>query len=346
MSEYTRRYVIIGAGAVGGTIAARLSAAGVEVALVARGDHAEAIERHDLRLRTPAGEVVGRPTVWRTPSDAQLTERDVIVLAVKTQHAHEALAPWITLPLHDGRPAGTVLPVLVAMNGVAGERIALRYARRVYGICVWTPATYTEPGLVSSYFTPTSGVFHVGRVPAERSDEYDHALLSALSAEWSAAGLSMPVQDDVMAWKWRKLLNNVGNAFDALFGDVTDASARAVADELRGRARTEAEQVIAAAGITLVDHAIERRARAEGPGFGDIPGAPYEGSSSRQSLVRGTGSIESAWLNGEIAMLAHTHGLDAPVNEGIVGISVRAAAQGAQPGEWTPQRVSQELGLD
>lgn len=339
------RYVIIGAGAVGGTIAARLSAAGHDVAVVARGAHADVIQADGLRLRTPDGDITAHPAVWRTPADARLTPEHVLILAVKTQHAHDALAPWAALRLDDGRQAGAVLPVVVAMNGVTGEQIALRYARRVYGVCVWTPATYTRPGVVSSYFTPASGVFHIGRVPAERSGEADNVFLTTLATSWTAAGLDTPVAKDVMGWKWRKLLNNVSNAFDALFGDVDDPHEREIAQRLQKRARAEAEQVIAAAGITMVDRDVERQARRDGPSSGDIPGASYEGSSSRQSLSRGTGSIESAYLNGEIALLAHTHGLEAPANEGIIGISQRAAAAGAQPGEWTPSRVAAELGL-
>ena len=44
------RYIILGAGAVGGAIGARLALAGRGVVLVARGDHLAAILEHGLRL--------------------------------------------------------------------------------------------------------------------------------------------------------------------------------------------------------------------------------------------------------------------------------------------------------
>ena len=47
------RYIIIGAGAVGGTIGGRLFASGHEVVLVARGRHLDALRAHGLRLETP-----------------------------------------------------------------------------------------------------------------------------------------------------------------------------------------------------------------------------------------------------------------------------------------------------
>ncbi|MER5540927.1 2-dehydropantoate 2-reductase N-terminal domain-containing protein [Streptomyces sp. NPDC002589] len=52
------RYIIIGAGAVGGTVGGRLAQAGREVVLVARGRHLAALEEHGLRLRVPEGEAV------------------------------------------------------------------------------------------------------------------------------------------------------------------------------------------------------------------------------------------------------------------------------------------------
>ena len=52
------RFVVYGAGAVGGVIAARLHLAGVDVQAVARGPHLEAIKDHGLRLVTPHGEDV------------------------------------------------------------------------------------------------------------------------------------------------------------------------------------------------------------------------------------------------------------------------------------------------
>lgn len=341
------RYVVIGAGAVGGTIAARLSAAGSDVVVVARGGHADAIERADLRLRTPDGDVLGRPVVWRSPDDARFAADDVLVLAVKTQDAAGALAPWASRPLPDGRLAGEALPVLVAMNGVTGEQVALRYARRVYGVCVWTPAGYVEPGVVSAAFTPASGVFHVGRVPAELADDVDRRLLHAMADEWTAAGLDMPVVDDVMGWKWRKLLNNVNNAVDALLGDVPpDPAEQAAARRITAATRAEAEAVLEAAGVTLVEADVERAARVAGPSMGRIPGAAASGSSSRQSLARGSGSIEAAYLNGEVALVAHRAGRTAPVNERLVALAEDAARFGRRPGDWTPIALAAALGLD
>ena len=54
------RIGIIGAGAIGGTFAALLDAAGHEVVVTARGDHLDAIRTHGLRLEGAYGSHVAR----------------------------------------------------------------------------------------------------------------------------------------------------------------------------------------------------------------------------------------------------------------------------------------------
>ena len=333
-----RRFEIIGAGAIGGTIAARLAAAGVPVVAVARGEHADAIERNGLRLRTPGADVVGRPEVWRSVDDATLTGQDVFVLAVKSHAAQQALGEWASVRLDDGRFAGDALPVLVTLNGVEGERLAVRYFRRVFGVCVWAPCTMPEAGVVASYFHPDSGVYHVGRYPAFAFDADDAVTLPEIAQVWSDAGLAMHVRDDVMEWKWRKLVNNVGNAFDALLGDSPDHA-------LVAAARREAVEVMAEAGVTMTPEHVEGEARRAGPGMGPISGLPYGGSSSRQSLARGAGNIEAAYLNGEIARMARTLGRRAPINETIVWIAEDAARRGLGPGCYTGPELRAALGV-
>src|SRR5690348_12003256 len=100
------RYVIIGAGAVGGTIGGRLAAAGREAVLGARGAHGAALGEHGLRLRVPEGELTHRLPVVEAP-DALGTLRadDVLVLAVKTQDSESALQAWGPAPVAGGGTA-------------------------------------------------------------------------------------------------------------------------------------------------------------------------------------------------------------------------------------------------
>jgi 2-dehydropantoate 2-reductase len=166
--------VIIGAGAIGGTIAGRLAQSSPHLPLlVARGDNADAIERDGLRLRSPDDDTTVRVDVARTPADARLRTDDVLVLATKTQQATAALHEWVDAPVFDehcvddpsATPVGTageLLPILTATNGVATERMALRLFDRVYGVTVWLPSVHLEPGEVIVRIAPQSGTFVVG----------------------------------------------------------------------------------------------------------------------------------------------------------------------------------------
>ncbi len=335
-----RRYVIIGTGAIGGTIGGRLAQHGVPVVAVARGAHADAIESEGLLLRTPDGDHRVHPEVWRSPEDARLRVGDVLVLAVKSQHAQEALAAWAYLPVSGAEAtAGEVLPLLTCLNGVAAEDLALGYFRRVYAVCVWAPCVHVEPGVVEAHLAEVSGIFHVGRYPVALTDVDDRVFLDSVRRDWTAAQLSVVLPEDVMAWKYLKLLGNLGNAFNALAGRGDGL------DELVARARDEGRAILDAAGVQVTPEEVEAEARAAGPRFGEIPGASHVGSSSWQSLARGRGDIETDYLNGEIVAIAHRLGLDAPINGRICVLARDAAQSGRAPGSYTVGELAHALGL-
>src|SRR6187399_687647 len=86
------RFVVLGAGAVGGVVGGRLHQHGHEVVLVARGDHLREIRRAGLRIESPADVVtVAVPAVER-PAEVDWRAGDVVLLATKTQDTGDALA--------------------------------------------------------------------------------------------------------------------------------------------------------------------------------------------------------------------------------------------------------------
>ena len=84
------RYIVIGAGAIGGTIGGRLAASGHEVVLVARGAHLDALRARGLRLATPHGTSTLDIPAVAGPGELGLREDDVLLLATKTQDAEPA----------------------------------------------------------------------------------------------------------------------------------------------------------------------------------------------------------------------------------------------------------------
>lgn len=300
----TRRYVVIGGGAVGGALVAQLVPAGHEVVLVARGEHGRAIADRGLVVRRPHGVDVVRVPVAAGPEGVDLRADDVLVLTVKTQDAEAALAGWAWRPVEGGGVAAD-LPIVTFQNGLLTEDLALRRFSRVYGATIGIAASHLATGeIVSPSLPPAVGVVWVGRYLAPRDELQDE-----LVADLVAAGFAAWSVDDVRAEKDAKLLANVGNGLDLFTGD----------DESRLRARRllreEAHRVIEAAGLPLPPGGeLDRHGV-------DLQVLPVEGHvggrlSTWQSFARGASS-EVDYLNGEVVLLARRHGLDAPVNAAL-----------------------------
>ena len=332
------RYIVIGAGAVGGTIGGRLAQAGHDVVLVARGPHLDALRAQGgLRLAAPEGtSLISVPAVGG-PDELELTSEDVLLLAAKTQDAEAAMAGWAWKPVkaspeqaspEQGSTAAEALPVICAQNGVASERLALRRFRHVYGMCVWLPATHLEPGAVEAQGAPRSGLLHIGRYPSGTDQTIER-----IGADLVASRFLAPVVPDVMRWKYGKLLANLANAIEAVCGLDTDA------DDLRRRARAEGKAVLEAAGIAYARNEENAAFRGDQVQIVKINGNERGGGSSWQSLTRGTGSIEADYLNGEIALLGREHGVPTPLNEVLQRLANQAARDRRAPGSLTAEEV-------
>ncbi|WP_405649423.1 ketopantoate reductase family protein [Streptomyces sp. NBC_00019] len=301
------RYIIIGAGAVGGTIGGRLAGSGHEVVLVARGAHRAALEDGGLRLRVPEGELTYRLPVVEGPAGlGELRADDVLVLAVKTQDSAAALQTWGPAPVAGGGTAAERLPLLCAQNGVESQRLALRVFRNVYGVCVWLPCTYIEPGAVSAAGSPLTGILHLGRYP-HGTDE----TARLVAADLEKSHIEAPVTPDVARWQYAKLLANLGNALEAVTGPMESTEAVALFE----RVKAEGAAVLEAAGIPYADAEEQKAVRGDKVFLVPLHGTPRGGGSSWQSLTRGTGTIEADYLNGEIALLGRLHGVPTPLND-------------------------------
>src|SRR4051812_12770569 len=114
------RYVVYGAGAVGGVVGGLLHRSGQDVALIARGAHLAAIQANGLRLASPDGETVEQVVAVGDPGEVDWRHDDVVLLAVKsdaTQDAARALAAT----------APPSVAVVSLQNGVANESVLMRW---------------------------------------------------------------------------------------------------------------------------------------------------------------------------------------------------------------------------
>jgi len=316
------RIIVYGVGAVGGVIAARLALSGHEVVGIARGGMLAAMrEAGGLRLITSVGTELARFACHADPSEIELRPDDAIILTVKSQDTDGALERL--------RAAGAYGQAIVCgQNGVANERLALRHFPNVYGMTVMVPAQFSTPGEVVTFGAPKYGLFDLGRYPTG-DDDTAHRIADILTA----AGFGAVIDPEVMRSKYGKLLLNVGNMVGAALGT------KARFGPWYDAARKEAELVYAAAGIVPADLDFDSPRRKQ-MGTVDIPGQVRVGSSSLQSLARGTGSLETDFLNGEIALLGRLHGVPTPVNAALCRIGRHMLAHNMGPGEFPEADVA------
>jgi len=228
------RFCIVGAGAVGGLIGAKLAASGAEVTALARGATLHSLRTHGWRLREGATLVTAPATAASDP--AELGAHDAVIVAVKGPALAEVAARIAPLLRHDTM-------VVPAMNGVpwwfvkgvsgAGDAAlesvdpggsvdrAIDFGR-VVGCVVHLSASSAQPGLV---------VHNMGRgliVGEPRGGVSER--VGALAGPLAAAGFEVTVSQDIRRDIWYKLWGNMtANPVSAMTGATCD---RILADPL------------------------------------------------------------------------------------------------------------------
>jgi len=235
------RITVFGAGAIGGYLAAKLAIAGsVDLSIVARGAHLEAIKAGGLRLIEDGKETVA--PVKAAARAEELGVQDYVVLALKAHSLAPALeqiapllgkgtavvtmqngVPWWYFYKAGGALEGTRLDA-VDPGGTIWERIG---PERVIGSVVYPAVEVDAPGLIRH----VEGTrFSLGEPSGEKSER-----VAALAREMVKAGLQTPVREDIRSEIWVKLWGNLSfNPISALTGStlaaiVADEGTRSVA---------------------------------------------------------------------------------------------------------------------
>lgn len=229
-----RPYTVVGAGAIGGTLAVYLHRAGHRVQVVdADAGHVAAIRAHGLRLRHPDGTRTVAAVPAGTPDDPPGGELGPVLLAVKAPATGSAL-DWIAPRLDAG---GWVVSL---QNGLNEGRIADRVGPgRTVGAFVNLFADVEEPGVIRD---GGQGALVVGEVDGRRSDRVD-ALVADLQC-WGPARASTNVTGHL----WSKL------AFGAMLTAtaLADAPMAGLIDRHRGVMERLAREVLAVAAARAV----------------------------------------------------------------------------------------------
>jgi 2-dehydropantoate 2-reductase len=261
------RIAILGAGATGGFLGARLAKAGAEVVLIARGPHLRAMRESGLRLIEQDGETT--VPVEATDDLAAIRSSEFVFVTLKA-HSVPAMAaglaanlghdaavvsaqngiPWWYFQRHGGELEGIHLET-VDPGGVIARTID---PRRVIGCIVYSATSVVGPGVVEHVEGERFSLGELDGIQTER--------ITALSALLTGAGLKAPVQSRIRQELWVKLMGNaVFNPLSALtratLGDM--AESRVLALVVRA-AMEEVDAVAARLGIAI-PVSIEQRIR-------------------------------------------------------------------------------------
>lgn len=228
------KYLIAGAGAIGAYIGARMSKAGHNVTLFARGAHLQAMQEGGVEVKSPEGDFVARPMI--TGSLEDIGTVDIIFLGVKA-HGLTALAPQLAPVLG---PGTTVVSTQNGIpwwyfegfggkwNGARLERVdpggviaAAIPARQVVGSIVYFSTEIIAPGVIQHI---SGNRISLGEPDGSRSDR-SHGIAGALIS----SGLRAPITARLRQEIWVKVLGNA--SFNPVSALTRATLAQMVGDE-------------------------------------------------------------------------------------------------------------------
>lgn len=292
---------IIGAGGIGGFLAARLLSVGQDVSILARGAHLEAIREGGLRLIEPEGEIlVHPPKISADPGD--IGDADLVICAVKGPQMGQAAAiagQWL-------KPDGVALPF---QNGVgATEALAKEVGahRALVGIAKIF-CNITAPGVLTRYGGPGAFIFgdHHGSQDTDKVSEIRSAL--------DLAGVDAPRVADVNVALWEKfLLFSAASSMTAgarcRFGQIREDPDMASAFR---HLVAEAYAVALARGVALEQDSVERTVEI-------LQNLPAEGRTSMAHDVELGKPLELDSVGGALLRMGRESGVPTPYTHAFV----------------------------
>jgi 2-dehydropantoate 2-reductase len=216
------RVAVVGAGAIGAYVGAALHRAGVDVHLVARGAHLEAIRRDGVRVLSPRGDFTARPPATDDPRE--IGPVDHVLLGLKA-NAYAGCGPMLD-PLTNDDTA-----IIAAQNGIpwwyfhklAGPHEGYRIEavdpggavtatippERAIGCVVYAATEIAAPGVIQHLEGTRFSIGEPDGTISSRCVAFSEAMV--------AGGLKCPVEPDLREDIWIKLMGNIAfNPISAL----------------------------------------------------------------------------------------------------------------------------------
>ena len=316
------RVGVIGAGAVGGALAALLDRAGHTVGVTARGTQLEAIRADGIQLSgawgTHTAHVAADPVLTRPP--------EVAILATKAQDSSEALRA--NLAVLGG------IPLLVVQNGLDGIAAASTIAPRsdVVGGLAMFASSFLSPGHIK---VTTAAPLYLGGGQAE------HGVPALFLAQLLGDVLPVTVLPNFLGAQWTKLVVNQINALPAITGlsvqevaadlallDILTANMReTVLVGVRRGIKFEDLQGLSDLRLRLFARMPARMARSLPLRIVSRMGATPNPGSTLQSIRRGQ-ATEIDFLAGAVVRAGATESVPTPVSEMMVQLVHEVEATG------------------
>jgi 2-dehydropantoate 2-reductase len=312
---------VFGAGAVGGHLAAKLSASGQDISVVARGAHLAAMQENGVKLLHGGKTILGR--VRAAARSAELGAQDAVLVTLKANML-EAFAGQCA-PL-----LGPDTAVVFVQNGIPwwyddrltrldpGSRLSRSVPRKnVLGGVAYSANEVVEPGVIDNH-VPGNNMVVIGELDTRQS-----ARVRALREALEACDVSSPPVEDIRQSIWSKLAQILANSTVCTISGATVAAARADAPlaRLLKTAGDEVRAIARALGVAL-ERAPER------PSGGHASNAAAHKPSMLQDYERGRPMEIEAQLKAPLE-LARAAGVATPTLDALVALTAyKAAAKG------------------
>jgi 2-dehydropantoate 2-reductase len=335
--EKATRYIIFGAGAIGGAMGVMLARAGSRVLCVARPAQAEALRR-GLIIKQEGEPLTAKVNAVTSALALSPESGDTLVITTKSQATEQAVNELAAV--YDRNT-----PVVCLQNGISNEEIAARVFNNIYAGLVFFSAVQLEPARVT---LPRGRAIAIGRYPVGVDD-----CAQSFCDDLSRAGFDSHASAHVMAMKWSKFVLNLNNAACAITGYwVEQGMADDDMRELMYEVRAEGLRVLDAADVEVepppgepspirireMNEKLKHYSKASGD-EANLPEEQRTYASMWQDLVLGRKSGESDYLNGKIVELGKRLGIPTPYNSALLEIVNRMFDEGLKPGIYTPAEL-------
>jgi 2-dehydropantoate 2-reductase len=295
------KIAVMGTGAMGGYVGARLAEAGADVTFIARGAHLAAIREDGLKVTSPEGDMHLNPA-RATDNPGEVGAVDFVLLGVKLYDVEAAVRDLLPM-------LGPETGVISLQNGVETPTVISEIAG----------PEHTVPGvaLINGEIAAPGVIQHnaLNGLTLGESDGRDTPRMRAFRELGQGAALEVIISPDILLELWRKVLM------------LTPMSGLSILTRLPlGRIR-ETPETWRLAGPAMAE--VIAVAQAEGVGLGEADlqnTQTFTGQTMpdtwRGSLVEDLEAgrrLEVEWLHGTICRLGEKHGIETPFHRTVLG---------------------------